>query len=797
MNEMTFVGRDSQLEQLFNLHEKSKNDKFQTCFVTGNTGTGKTSLIKKFSQEIVTRSPKTHIIKCQCEANLGKNSPYAPFIDFLIQISKIDGINKIEDISNTIIDFNEKFTSITEKEVFLKLTDIFKSLALEEKIVLILEDIHWIDEPSLKLLQHLFKELESKNIFILGSYRLNEINLLSKKHPLSLMREYVLSKDNVNEVNLHEITTIERKKFIRQILDIEPNILNNKFTETILQHTNAEPLFTLELLEHLKNSGHITKNRDQKYYIIKPIEWDTLPKLVEEIIEERIEKLPANFREILNVASVEGGYFTLQVVANILNIPQNIIIKELKIDLGERYHFIQSNGTKELDDYTLYLFSFLHTIFQNYLYAKLNENEKKVLHTKIADQLELLYYNNTQIYLYKLAYHYRLSNDNQKAIEYLIKAGKYALKLNAYKESLTQFDYALEILNSMPTSQSNKRLQFDIQILRATVLKATTGWVSKETILAYEEALKLGRTLKLYNDLAPVLFGLWTLKLMTLALNDAIELAQECLQIGKAINSDVIQVQAHIASSNTYFWIGNFKESSKHANLAINLYQPSHHDEHILNFGYNPLSLGYMFDILSMSAMGKEEDAITRRDEIMEIAKTWSHPFSLAICYQADAWMNYHLNNPEGVQEASQILLELSKRHNFPFYIGIALILGGWANTKLGEKGNHTQNIKNGFKKYIKNSGAMIAHSLYRLILSQVYFDKKDNNLALQNINKALNIAYKNSELCYEAELLIMKAKTSSKKERKEIISQAITTAKQQNSKLFEKRANRVTKSTK
>jgi len=791
MKEVTFVGRDSQLKRLFTLHEQSIKKSFQTCFITGNIGTGKTSLIHKFSQELSKKSPISIIMQYQCEINLGKNSPYAPFIDFLIQLNSID--NSI-DIKNTIINFNENITSITEDEIFKQLSSFFRSLTLDKNIILIIEDMHWIDEPSIKLLQYFFEELTAKNLLIVGSYRLDEINLLDKMHPLHIINDSLQSKDNLSEINLHDISTTEREKFIRLILDIEANILDKSFTKTMLQHTNAEPLFTIELLEHLKQNENISKNKDEKLFIKKPIDWDTLPKRVEEIVVDRIEKLPRDFREILNVASVEGTYFTLQVIANILNIPQNILIRQLKIDLGDTYNILQENGTKELEDYTLYQFNFLHTIFQKYIYAQLSKNEKKTLHTKIAEQLELLYCESTHTYLYKLAYHYRLSYDSHKAIEYLTKAGKYALKLSAYKESLTQFDYVLDILNSNSNSKSNDRLKFDTHVLRSAALKATTGWVSKETTSAYEKALKLGRSLKIRNELAPVVFGLWAVKLMTLELNEATKLANECLAIGKSMRSELTQVQAYIALSNTYFWIGNFKKSSEHANNAINLYQPSQHDEHILKFGYDPLSLGYMFEILSLSAMGEESEARIKRDKMMDIANKWSHPFSLAICYQGDAWMNYHLNNPEAVQESSQILLEISKKHNFPFYIGIALILGGWANAMLGEEGNHIQNIKDGFKKYIKSSGAMIAHSLYRLILSQVYLEQKEYILASEHVKKALNVAYKQNELCYEAELLSLKAKLYPKKNFQETISKAISVAKKQNSKLFEKRAFRIKK---
>jgi len=789
MKEVTFVGRDSQLKHLFTLYEQSMKNIFQTCFITGNIGTGKTSLIHKFSQELSKKTPLPIITRYQCEINLGKSSPYAPFIDFLIQLNNID---KSIDIQNTIINFDANITSVTEDEIFKQLTSFFRNLTLEKNIVLIIEDMHWMDEPSGKLLQHFFEELDVKNFLIIGSYRLDEINLLDKIHPLYIINDSLKSRDNLNEINLHNINILERQKFIRLILDIEANVLDKDFTHTMLQHTNAEPLFTVELLEHLKQNKNILKNKDEKLFIKKPINWDALPKRVEEIVVERIEKLPRDFREVLKVASVEGTYFTLQVIANILNIPQNILIKQLKIDLGDKYHILQENGTKELEDYTLYQFNFLHTIFQKYIYAQLGKNEKKTLHTKIAEQLELLYCESTHTYLYKLAYHYRLSYDKHKAIEYLTKAGKYALKLSAYKESLTQFDYTLDILNNNPSSKSNNRLKFNTHVLRSAALKATTGWVSEDTTLAYEKALKLGRSLKIYNELAPVIFGLWAVKLMTLELNEAIELANECLEIGKAMRSELTQVQAYIALSNTYFWMGDFKKSSAHANYAINLYQPSQHDDHILKFGYDPLSLGYMFEILSLSAMGQDSDACMKRDQMMDIANKWSHPFSLAICYQGDAWMNYHLNNPEAVQESSQILLELSRKHNFPFYIGMALILGGWANAMLGEEGNHIQDIKDGFKKYIKNSGAMIAHSLYRLILSQVYLEQKKYDLASAHVKKALTVAYKQNELCYEAELLSIKAKTSPKKNFQETIAKAIFVAKEQNSKLFEKRVLRM-----
>ena len=791
----SFVGRKYQLERLNVLFEHSQKENFYACFITGDTGMGKTSLIKKFCKDLNITNNETIIAECKCDAHIGKNSPYAPFVDLLRELTRADQSLKNNDFVKTILNKPDKQSqAFSKEEIFKEYQSILEQSSQNSNIVFVLEDMHWIDEPSILLLEYLLSELNIKKIFLLGSYRTNEVTCTdNKKHPLCTIHNELKDMHNIEQINLHDIHVLEKKNFIRSIFDIEANLLDDEVVETMLQHTNAEPLFTLELLLHMKQNKLIIKNDESKWYIKNNINWNELPLKIEDTIESRIEQLTISNREVLNVASVEGTNFTLQVVSNILNIPEHILIKQIKNDLYKKHNIVTSNGNKKLQNYTLYLFKFVHTIFQKYIYKQLNDEEKKALHLKVAETLELLYHGSKQECLFELAYHYRLSGYVQKAVEYLKKSAERALSLSTYNEALIQLDYAIELLRSDTSSLSNKQLEFEIQILRSTVLKVTTGWVSEQTTKNYEKTREIGKQLKNDTQLAPVIFGLWAVKLMTLELNDALVLANECLTLGQRMQNFVTISQSHIAISNTHFWLGNFKEASEHALYANKHYKQTQHIEHTLKFGYDPLSLGYMFHILSQSAMGNSSEAISKRDEMMSISSKWTHPFSQAICYQADAWMQYHLNNPQAVQNASTKLYNISEDNNFPFYKGMAIILGTWAEAMLDdEKNNYIDKLQNGYKDYMKSSGALIAHSLYRLILSQVLIKYGKNKLALENIDKALTIAYDKNELSYEAELLRLKATLLPVDDSKEVLLKAKTIAQNQGAKLFEQRVNEI-----
>jgi predicted ATPase len=121
------------------------------------------------------------------------------------------------------------------------------------------------------------------------------------------------------------------------LLDSEPNHLDERFRETLFQHTWAHPLFTVELIRDLQERGDLLQDSEGYWVEDSLLDWSALPDRVEEVIAARIGRLSEELREILTVASVEGEDFTAQIVSRVQQVQDRQLLRQLSRELERRH----------------------------------------------------------------------------------------------------------------------------------------------------------------------------------------------------------------------------------------------------------------------------------------------------------------------------------------------------------------------------------------------------------------------------------------------------------------------------
>jgi ABC-type oligopeptide transport system substrate-binding subunit/serine/threonine protein kinase len=542
-----FVGRERELAWLDRQLEIVLQGQSRVVFVTGEAGMGKSSLLMKFTDRATEEQSELLTAWGSCDAFTGAGDPYLPFRDVLgllagdVEHSWGSGVlsseqaqriwqampstaetltTKGSDLLRSLIAGRELLIRLQEAglqadgiagqwlpglaqtvqenprdmaqdQLFEQVTAVLRDIASRYPMLIMLDDLQWVDQASLNLLFHLGRRLSNSHVLIVGSYRTEEIALgrEGKRHPLEkVVAEVKLTYGEVI-LDLGVSDTTEKRTFIDSLLDSEPNALGEDFRGSLLSHTGGQALFAVETLRYLQERGDLGQDEDGRWIEGPSLSWDMLPDRVEGIIAERISRLEDELSDILTVAAVEGTDFTAQVVARVQQLQERRLLRTLSKELERQHKLVQERSPRQLGSTFISRFRFAHALFQHYLYNDLNPGERRLLHGEIGAILEELYKDQTEEIAVQLAWHFTEAGEGEKAVDYSVLAGDKARTLYALQDATSHYEKALAILKQRGDLEQASRI---LMKLGLTYHSAFDYEHSRE---AYEEGFSLRRQL--------------------------------------------------------------------------------------------------------------------------------------------------------------------------------------------------------------------------------------------------------------------------------------------------------------
>ncbi|MDQ6614855.1 MAG: ABC transporter substrate-binding protein [Actinomycetota bacterium] len=338
--------------------------------------------------------------------------------------------------------------SFDDERVFEQFTRFLTTVAAEAPLVLVLDDLHWADAPSIGLLFHLARHLDRSRVLIVGAYRPDEVAIGrgGDRHPLDKALAELKRIHGEIVIDLDRATRSEGRQFVDAFVDSEPNRLGSSFRDLLYARTGGHALFTVELLRHMQERGDLVTDDNGDWVEHPSLNWAALPARVEGVIEERISRLNQGLRQLLQVASAEGSDFTGQIVARVEDLPERAVLRDLAQEIAKRHRLVTESGDIKVKGQVLARFEFRHALFQQYLYAELGTGERRQLHSEIARVLEELYGDHCTEIAVKLARHHCEADQEAKAVPYLLHAGDQARSLYALQEAIDAYRRALAIM---------------------------------------------------------------------------------------------------------------------------------------------------------------------------------------------------------------------------------------------------------------------------------------------------------------------------------------------------------------
>jgi DNA-binding SARP family transcriptional activator len=847
-----FVARNRELARLDAFLDTALNGQGGVVFVTGGPGRGKTALLAEFSHRAMEDHPEVLVASGNCNAYAGMGDPYLPFRDVLNMLTgdveahwAAGAITKdhaqrlwrtLPSAVTAILDYGpnllEAFFSgsaflqraaiaIPENEpllnrlrlsveraqtrredwsqshLFHQLTKVFQTMADENPLVLLLDDLQWVDSGSTGLLFHLVQRLDTSRVLFVGAYRPVEVAIgrNGSRHPIDKVVHEFKRRYGDIWIDLSHTSKVEEMQFVNAYLETEPNRLGSDFRAQLHHHTGGHPLFTIELLRAMQKRGDLNIDEEGYWVTGMPLDWEKLPARVEGAIAERIDRLPVNLQRLLQIASVQGETFIAEVVADHLAKDVGTVISLLSGDLSKEHRLVRSKSVQQLGPSAQRLsnYQFHHYLFQKFLYNSLDDVQKTQIHEATGKSLEILFGTQTIEISARLARHFQVAGNFNKAVQYRLQAGQRALRLSAIDEAHSHLTSGLEALKALPEHIDRNQRELSLQLALGAALKASQGYAAPAVRKTYKRAHDLCQQVGQAPQLFTALMSLSTNSLVLPELETALSHGRQMLAVAKQAEDPLLDALAHLTIGRVSVHLGRFKSAHEHLDKMITFYDP--HQHHTLAYIYS-IDLGVdalAWDTWPLNFMGFLDQSTQRGQKAIALAQALDHPLSLTVAYTQAATSHAMRREKEAAKVNGELALEIAKEFGFVFFQAAANYGIGWA---LAASGLIEEGIER-LQEYLsihKKLGVGLYRRSTLLDIADIYLKAGEYSKAIDTLEEAEKTAFKSGERYHDAELYRLKGELGIKQGHSEdkienSLRQAIQIAKQQNAKLLELRA--------
>jgi len=747
-----FVGRDREMEVLKHATDQAKSGHGQIAAAMAEPGVGKSRLFFEFK---ATSSAGWMVLET-FSISPGKASAYLPVIDLLRNYFDItvadDERKRREKVTGRVLALDRSLEDtlpylfsllgivegddplpqmdgqIKKRRTLEAIKRIVLRESLNQPLMVIFEDLHWIDEETQELLNLLADSIGTAKFLLLVNYRPEYVHQWNSKSYYTQMRLDPLGKESASEM-------------LSALLGDGEDLISLK--RLIIERTEGTPFFMEEIVQALFEDGVLQCNGTVK--LAKSLNAVKVPATVQAVLASRIDRLPAEARELLQTLAVLGREFPLGLVQRVTLKPHAESERLLaELQLAEFIYEQPAVGDVE--------YVFKHALTQEVAYNALLIERRKLLHERAGQALEAMFAEQLDDHLDELAHHYSRSENVGKAIEYLGRAGKQALQRPAYTDAINSLSAALTLLQRLPDDPARFQQELLLQLALGPALIAVKGLAAPEVERAYTRARELCEILGDPPELFPTLWGLWAVHLVRAELRRASELAEQLLRPAQSAHEPVRLIYARMARGATSYFMGAFLAAREHFEIAISLYDPEHHRP--LAFRYGGADAGVRcvsYAAWSLWQLGYPDQALKRCNQALALAQSLSHPFGLAWAEVFVDVLRQFRRETHATRENAEGLIPLSAEHGLTDFLAFATILRGWAMVEQEHNEEGITQIREGLAA-TRATGAELVSPYFLCLLAEACMATGLLDDGLSALTEALAAADEYENRFYEAE---------------------------------------------
>jgi DNA-binding SARP family transcriptional activator len=494
-----FVGREAELVALTAGLDEAFSGQGQLFLLQGEPGIGKSRLAEELAAEARARRAWVFVGRCWEAGGAPAYWPWTQSLRAYVRAAEPSAVRRqlgssAAEVAQIVPQLRELFSGLPEPEraeseaarfrLFDATAAFLRNAALERPLVLVLDDLHAADEPSLLLLRYVASVLDDCRVLIVGTFRDLDPTM---QDPLESTVAELGRAPATRRIRLSGLSRAEVGRLAELTADTVPA---PRLIAELHADTAGNPLFVSEIVRLLAAEGLLG---------VEGLERVPIPETVREAIGRRLRTLSDECRRVLSLGAVFGrefGVVALEQVAEFGGIEKLLSVLDEAIAVRVVEEFSGDVGRLR----------FGHTLTRDTLYDEIPATHRARLHRRVADVLETLYAGDLDPHLAELAHHFSMAVPAaapEKAIEYAKRAADRALASLAYEEAARLYELALNVLGQAVPGNPEERCSLLLALGEAQI-RAGNAPIAKETFF---EAAGLARSLGRSHDLARAAAG--------------------------------------------------------------------------------------------------------------------------------------------------------------------------------------------------------------------------------------------------------------------------------------------------
>ena len=488
--------------------------------------------------------------------------------------------------------------------------DAVRRLVLRESqkqpLLLVFEDLHWIDAETQALLDGLVEALPTARVLLLVNYRPEYTHAWG-------------NKSYYTQVRIDPLGQASAEQMLDGLLGHDPTV--PPLIEILISRTEGNPFFLEESVRTLAETGALVGERES-YRLTHPVENIHIPATVQAVLAARIDRLPPEEKRLLQTASVIGKDVPFALLDAVSDVPDGDLRANLsRLQSAELLHAVSLYPEPE--------YTFKHALTQEVAYGSLLQERRKVLHGRVVDSIERAYAGRREEHVERLAHHAVRAERWGQAVAYCRQAGSKAQARSAAREAASWFEQGLAALRRLGDSREIIEQAIDLRIdLRNALVPLGEELARGMRYLREAEALaeQLGDTYRL-GRVSVAMPGYF---MLTGDLPQAVSCAERAWRLGVELADRPLQIGAIHALGQAYIRQGDYRRARDHEHQMLQLLA---HDggpgREYLGTSMPLVPAGLAYLTWSLAELGEFTDGLRHGEEAVRIAEGVGNVFSL------------------------------------------------------------------------------------------------------------------------------------------------------------------------
>ncbi len=660
------------------------------------------------------------------------------------------------------------------EKTFEALLRQLEALARQKPVLVIFEDLHWIDPSSRELLDRMIERIAGLPVLVLATFR----------------PEFAPPWSGLPQVTAMTLARLDRRTGAVMVEGIAGTAaLSSEAAAEIVERTDGIPLFVEELTRAVLEAGGSGAGVE-KSFAGSVSGSAAVPAALQAPLMARLDRLGLAVKEVAQIAAAIGREFSYELLVPVAERSEADLLGALG-RLGEA-GLVFSRGAPP---YATYLFK--HALVRDAAYGSLLRRRREELHARIAVVLEADFVDRVAAEPELLARHLTEAGLLEKAVRWWQRAGERAIERSANVEAIAHLKRGLEILGGLPESAGRDERELLLQFALTAPLTATEGFASAARERAAVRAVELGG--RIGTDSPAQFQAVWarisfaSVHLSRGELRIALPIAEENVALAERLGDPLLLSQAHFLMAQAHLYSGDVAAARRHSEAGLAGYDPERDRPKDPRVGYDVGVICRVWLGLVLSLQGFPDEALRYAEEAIAAACAAAHPMSEAVALSYAAILHLLRGEVALCLERAESALVLSTEQS-PFAATYAMVPSGWALAKKGLAEEGLPRLRAGIDLH-RATGAKLRGPDWLALLADACLATGRIEEGLPAVREALAETEETEVRWYEAELnrlegeLLLACKEPDDSRAEASFRKAIAIARRQLTKSWELRA--------